>query len=329
MVEKISQHTFSKNIEKKSIRDGFGDGLVEAGANPSVVVLTADLAESTRASYFAEKYPERFFECGVSEQGMITVCSGFANYGKKPFACSFAAFSPGRNWEQIRTTIALNDVPVVICGLFVGVSVGPDGATHQMLEDISLMRSIPNMTIVAPSDYLEAKRAVVALSTLKHPAYIRVPRVESQLYTTDETSFEIGKANLIWKDPHVDVCLIAHGTMVYKTLEAVKLLNKKSIGCAVINCHTLKPVDFKTIMPIVNEAGCFVVAEEHQEAGGLFSAISEFVIRNYPVPGEVVAVNDRFGQSGQPDELFEEYGLTKESIAQKAIVAIGRKKRGK
>lgn len=323
----LSEKIFKKDIESAPVRDGFGDGLIMAGElNEKVVVLTADLKESTRATKFAEKFPNRFFECGVAEQGMVTVASGMANYGKIPFACSFSAFNPGRTWEQIRTTICINDVPVKIAGLFVGVSVGPDGATHQMLEDISLMRSLPNMIVIAPSDAVEAKKAVIEASKIDKPIYLRIPRVESPVYTTDETPFEIGKANVLWEEKDPQVTIISHGIMVYESLKAAQKLSKLGISSVVINCHTIKPLDEQTIIHFSRLTDAVVVSEEHQKFGGLGGAVAELLGEKYPVPIEIVAVEDKFGESGKPKELLSEYGLTSENIIAASKRVIRRKK---
>ena len=323
----LSEHIFSKKIISTPIRDGFGDGVFEAGElNEKVVVLTADLKESTRVTKFAEKFPERFIECGVAEAAMVTVASGMANYGKIPFICSFSAFNPGRTWEQIRTTICINDVPVKIGGLFVGVSVGADGATHQMLEDISLMRALPNMIVIAPADAIEAKKAVIASIGVNKPVYLRIPRVESPVFTTEETPFEFGKTYTLWEEKNPEVVLFAHGVMVYKSLLAAKKLSASGFNCIVINCPTIKPLDEQSIIHAAKIAGSVVVVEEHQMVGGLGSAVSEILGRNLPVPIEIVAVEDRFGQSGLPNELWEEYGLTVDHIVEKAKRAVKRKK---
>ncbi len=311
----LSELLFNKMIEQKPIRDGFGEGLLLAGeSDERVVVLTADLKESTRATKFAEKFPNRFIECGVAEQSMITVASGMANYGKIPFACSFSVFSPGRTWEQIRTTVCLNDVPVKIAGVFVGVSVGPDGANHQMLEDIALMRTLPNMIVVAPSDALEAKKAVLESIKINKPVYIRVPRVESPIYTTEATPFEIGKAITLWEEKNPQVTIISHGVMVYESLLAAKKLSKLGISSIVINCHTIKPLDDQAVIHAARLTDAVVVVEEHQKAGGLGGAIAELLGEMHPVPIEIVAVADSFGESGKPKELLEKYGLTNEHV---------------
>ncbi len=308
---------FSSTPQMKPVRDGFGEGLVLAGnEDPTVVVLTADLKDSTRATKFAEKFPHRFFDCGVAEQGMITVASGLAATGKTPFACSFAAFSPGRNWEQIRTTICLNDVPVKIAGLFGGLSVGPDGATHQMLEDIALMRSLPNMIVLAPSDALEARKAVLAASKIAKPVYLRIPRVESPVYTTEMTPFEIGKANLLTEGR--DITLIACGVQVFTALEAAKVLSSLGIQAEVINLHTIKPLDEQTIITSVRKTNKAITIEDHQIAGGMGSCVAELLSTEYPIPVVRIGVQDTFGQSGKPAELYEHYSLTAQAIVDAA-----------
>lgn len=322
----LSPDIFKKALSKTSMRNGVGWGLIDAGKlDDGIVVLTADLSESTRASEFQKEFPNRFYECGVAEQGMITIASGMANYGKRPFALSFAAFSPGRNWEQIRTTICLNDVPVTIIGSHAGVTIGEDGATHQVLEDIALMRTLPNMTVIVPSDAQEAKKAVMAASTLGMPAYIRISRMDTSNYTTDETPFEIGKAATVWEGKTPEVTIIAVGVMVYEALKAAKELAAKGIGSVVLNMHTVKPLDTEAITKYVRLTGAVVTAEEHQKAGGLGSAVAEYLVSTQPVPQEFVAIEDRFGQSGKPRELLEEYNLTKEAIVSAAKKAVTRK----
>lgn len=311
----LSEEIFAKQIISIPIRDGFGEGLVTVGEiNDTVVVLTADLKDSTRVTKFAEMFPNRFVECGVSEQSMVTVSSGMANYGKIPFICSFAAFNPGRTWEQIRTTVCINDVPVKIGGLFVGVSVGPDGATHQMLEDIALMRALPNMIVIAPSDTIEARKAVIAATTINKPMYLRIPRVESPVYTTEQTPFEIGKALTLWEEKDPQVAIISHGIMVYESLLAAKKLSKLGIASIVINSHTIKPLDEQAIIHAAKLTDAVVVVEEHQKAGGLGGAVAELLGERYPAALEIVAVNDTFGESGKPAELLHKYGLTNDEI---------------
>lgn len=289
-------------------RDGYGKGLVEAGKKDKrVVVLSADLTESTRAHWFAEQFSERFIQIGVAEQNLATVAAGIANYGKIPFISSYAAFSPGRNNEQIRTTIAINNVPVKIAGAHAGVSVGPDGATHQALEDIALMRAMPNMTVIVPCDAFEAQKATVAAAFNGKPTYIRFGREKSAVFTRAETPFEIGKALLLREGK--DVAIIGCGMLLFYALQAAENLSKDGIECAVLNCHTVKPIDEEAVVSLASATGAVVSVEEHQITGGLGSAVAEVLARRRPTPQEFVGVQDRFGQSGKPDELIEEYGL--------------------
>lgn len=317
----LSSDLFTDQMLSVPIRDGFGEGLLKAGGeHASVVVLSADLADSTRAEAFAQAYPDRFIECGVAEAGMITIASGLAASGKIPFACSFAAFSPGRTWEQIRTTICLNDVPVKIAGLFGGVSVGPDGATHQMLEDIALMRSLPNMVVVAPSDAIEARKAVIAALKTRTPVYLRIPRVASAVYTSEQTPFEIGKANLL-KDGS-NITIIACGAQVATALAAAADLERESISAAVINLHTIKPLDAETILASVKKTQRVITIEDHQVSGGMGSAVAEFLSAHYPVKIVRMGIQDIFGQSGSPAELYEAYGLTARHLFETAKAAL-------
>lgn len=296
-------------------RDGFGKALLELGEkNKQVVVLCADLAESTRALAFKEKYPERFVEMGVAEQNLATVAAGLANYGKIPFIASYAAFSPGRNNEQIRTTISLNQVPVKIMGMHAGVSVGPDGATHQALEDIALMRAQPNMTVISPCDSEEAHKATLAAAELKGPVYIRFAREKTPVMTAPETPFVVGKANVLWQSEHKpEVALVATGPLVYNALLAAKQLETE-IPTVVLNLHTIKPLDREAVVRAAREAGAVVTVEEHQIAGGMGSAVAEVLAEECPVPVEFVGVHDQFGQSGTPQELLEHYGMDVASI---------------
>ena len=311
-------------IEKVATRDGYGKGLVEAGENDSrVVVLCADLTESTRSLWFAEKFPERFVELGVAEQNMATVAAGMANYGKIPFISSYAAFSPGRNNEQIRTTIAINNLPVKIGGAHAGISVGPDGATHQALEDIALMRVMPRMTVLVPCDAIEAQKATVAAAFHPGPVYIRFGREKSPVFTTKETPFEIGKAEIFREGK--DVAIIGCGMLLHNALLAADELSKEGIEATVINSHTVKPIDSKAIIKAAKETGAVVSVEEHQVNGGLGSAVAEVLAKNYPVPQEFVGVNDRFGESGEPWELVEKFGMGVKDIKEAARRAINRK----
>lgn len=321
----LSEKIFKKNIDMVATRQGYGEGLVSAGENnANVVVLTADLAESTRASIFRDKFPDRFIEVGVAEQGMATIAAGMANYGKIPFISSYAAFSPGRNWEQIRTTIALNDIPVKIAGAHTGVSVGPDGATHQMLEDIALMRAMPNMIVIAPADAIETKKATTEAAKNGKPTYIRFARDATPLFTTDKSPFKIGKAEILWESPDPQVAIVACGHLVYEALKAAKELSKR-IEVIVINSHTIKPLDELTIIRAAKTCGAIVTVEEHQVTGGLGGAIAECLTKNFPVPIEIVGMPDSFGESGQPDELLEKYGMKAKNIIDAVKKVIARK----
>lgn len=307
---KLSEKIFSLDIEKAPTRDGFGRGSVEAGrADARVVVLCADLKESTRAEVFEKEFPERFIEMGVAEQNMATVASGMAAAGKIPFIASYAAFSPGRNYEQIRTTIALNNVPVKICGMHAGVSVGPDGATHQMLEDIGMMRMLPNMTVLNPCDAEEARKAVVAAASTSGPVYIRFGRAATPVFTTPETPFSIGKALLLWDSEKPQVAILSTGAMSYAALVASSQLSKEDIESIVLHIPTIKPLDTEAIVKAAQRAGRVITVEEHQAAGGFGSAVAELLSDRHAVSVKRLGIQDRFGQSGSPEELLAHYGL--------------------
>jgi transketolase len=323
---KLSNKIFKKDIDLASTRDGFGEGLLEAGdKDERVFCLTADLGESLRVTAFKDRFPERFIEVGVSEQALVTIASGMANYGKIPFVTSFAVFSPGRNWEQIRTTICLNNVPVKIIGGHTGVTVGEDGATHQMLEDIALMRALPNMVVIAPSDALETKKATLEAAKNNKPTYIRLTREKSPVFTTDKTPFKIGKANFFWEDKDPKVAMIACGPLLYEAIKAAKELAKLKIGSLVINCHTVKPIDKQAIVHAAKISGAVVTVEEHQVAGGLGSAVSEVLSHAFPVPIEFIGIHDSFGESGKAKELLQKYKMTKADILSAAKKVIRRK----
>jgi transketolase len=314
----LVEHIFDQDkIEKVKTRDGYGRGLVEAGEkNPNVVVLCADLSESTRSHWFAAGFPERFVQVGVAEQGMATYAAGMAAAGKVVFISSYAAFSPGRNNEQIRTTISYNswgaspgnEINVKIAGAHAGISVGPDGATHQALEDIALMRIQPGMTVVVPADVHETRKATLAIAERPGPAYIRFGRANYPVFTTVESPFEIGKAYAVTEGR--DVTIVACGPLVHRAIMAAKELHEEEgIDCEVINNHTVKPLDGETILASVQKTGCLVSAEEHQVMGGMGSAVAEFLAQTNPVPQEFVGMQDRFGESGNPDELFDVFGM--------------------
>ena len=313
-------------LASEPIRKGFGRGLLEAGKqNEQVVAGCADLSESTQMSLFKEAFPERFIEIGVAEQNLVTVGSGLAAMGKIPFVSSYAAFSPGRNWEQIRTTICLNNQPVRVVGSHAGVSVGPDGATHQMLEDIALMRVLPNMVVIAPGDSVEAQKATIALAADKRPAYLRLAREATPIITTDQTPFEIGKAYVY--SPGADVTIIATGTMTYQALVAAEKLYKDGVEAEVLHVPTIKPLDTETILASVKKTGCVVTAEEAQITGGLGGAISELLSEELPAPLVRIGMKDRFGESGKPEELLAQFGLDAKHIALAAHAAIAKTKR--
>lgn len=315
-----------EKVEMIPTRDGYGKGLVQAGEKDErVVVLCADLTESTRSLWFKEKFPERFIELGVAEQNMATVAAGMANYGKIPFISSYAAFSPGRNNEQIRTTISLNNLPVKIAGAHAGVSVGPDGATHQALEDIALMRVQPNMVVVVPCDALEAQKATFETAFNGKPTYIRLGREKSPVITRLDSSFSIGKANILRASEKKDVAIIGCGILLHEALIAAEELSKEGVECVVVNCHTIKPIDSELIVSVAKDTGAVVTVEEHQIAGGLGSAIAEVLAQNYPVPQEFVGMRDRFGESGTAQELIKAFGLGSESIKAAVKKAISRK----
>jgi len=323
---KLSEIIFEKDIEMVATRQGYGEGLVTAGEkDEKVVVLSADLKESTRSILFEERFPERFIEVGVAEQALATIAAGMANYGKIPFISSYAAFSPGRNWEQIRTTIALNDVPVKIGGAHAGLTVGPDGATHQMLEDISIMRVMPNMIVLAPCDSIEAKKATVEAAKNGKPTYIRFAREKTPVFTTEATPFKIGRCETFWESKDPQVAIIACGPLVYEALLAAKELEKKGIESLVINSHTIKPLDEQALIRAARTTGAVVTVEENQVNGGLGGAISELLAKNFPAPIEFIGMPDSFGESGAPDELLEKYGMKAKNIIEAAKRAVARK----
>ena len=302
------------DIKQEPIRAGFGRGLVKAGqADVNVVACCADLTDSTKMADFAKTFPDRFVEIGIGEQNLATTGAGLAAMGKIPFVSSYAAFSPGRNWEQIRTTICLNDRPVKIVGSHAGVSVGPDGATHQMLEDLALMRALPNMVVIAPADSVEAEKATLAMAQDNRPNYLRLAREATPVFTSEKTPFEIGKAYVFHEG--TDVTIIATGTMTYQAMIAADILRKDGISAEVVHVPTVKPLDAKTILTSVEKTGAVVTAEEAQVAGGLGGAIAELLSEELPTPLLRVGMRDRFGESGEPQELLEHFGLTGTHIA--------------
>lgn len=324
---KLNPKVLDFDVEQAPIRSGFGQGFVIAGdQNKNVVGLCADLTESTQMHLFAKKYPERFIQIGVAEQNLVTVASGMAAMGKIPFTSSYAMFSPGRNWEQIRTTIAYNDLPVKIIGSHAGVSVGPDGGTHQAIEDIALMRVIPNMIVLSPCDAIEAKKATIEAAKINKPVYIRLGREKTPIMTSEETPFEIGRAQIFFAPPmQAHAAIIATGALVYNAIIAAQNFARKGISVKVLNISSIRPLDFEVIINLAKEAKAIVSVEEHQIVGGLGSAIAEVLVQNYPVPMELIGIHDKFGQSGAPTELIEHYGMGISHIEKAVERVISRK----
>ena len=316
----------NQELEMVPIRKGFGTGLKKAGElNENVVALCADLAESVQFHIFKEAFEDRFFEVGIAEQNLVTVGAGLAAMGKIPFVGSYAAFSPGRNWEQIKTTICLNNQPVKVVGGHAGLYTGEDGATHQMLEDITLMRVLPNMVVIVPGDSVEAEKATLAMAKDKRPNYLRLARVASPVFTTLDTPFEIGKAYVL--EPGQDITIIACGTMVYPSLLAAQKLFKDGIDAEVVSVPTIKPLDGVTILQSVTKTKAVLTVEEGQINGGLGGAIAELLGEELPTPMKRLGIKDRFGESGHPEELLEHFGLTAKHImtaAHKLLTDIGK-----
>ncbi|MEK7586858.1 MAG: transketolase C-terminal domain-containing protein [Patescibacteria group bacterium] len=323
---KLNPRVYELGVEQVPIRKGFGEGLVTAGErNDKVVGLCADLTESTQMLAFKNKFPNRFVEIGVAEQNLAAVASGLAAMGKIPFITSYAMFSPGRNWEQIRTTICYNDRPVKIIGSHAGVSVGPDGGTHQAIEDIAITRVIPRMQVIVPCDAIEAKKATMAIAETSSPTYLRLAREKTPVVTTEESPFKIGQGNILVDYKKPAVAIFACGPMVYNALIAVKKLLKEGIEVSVINLHTIKPLDKTLIELMAKKAGAILTVEEHQKHGGMGSAVAEWVVERAPVPMTLMGVNDQFGQSGTPLELIEHYGLGIDAIVEKTKKLISKK----
>jgi transketolase len=325
---KLNPKLFDQDVEREATRKGFGEGLVIAGdQNKNVVGLCADMNKSTFMHLFAQKYPERFVQVGIAEQNLVTVASGMAAMGKIPFTTSMAMFSPGRDWEQIRTTIALNDRPVKIMGSYSGFSTGPDGGTHQALEDIALMRVLPNMILLSPCDAVEAKKVAIEAAKIGKPVYIRLSKTETPTITTEETPFEIGKAQMFFAPPMTaQVGIIATGPSVYNAILAAQKFSEKGISVKVLNISSIRPLDFEAIINLAKEAGAIVSVEEHQIVGGFGSAVAEVLVQNYPVPMELIGVHDKFGQSGTSSELTEYYNMSISHIEKAVERVIQRKK---
>ncbi|PLX24920.1 transketolase [Candidatus Parcubacteria bacterium] len=319
----LSKNIYEKNIKTKSTRDGFGEAILELGKkNKDVVVVSADLAESTRVHNFAKKYPNRFFEVGVAEQNAMGIAAGLALADKIPYIASFGVFSPGRNWDQLRVSVAYSKANVKIAASHTGLSVGQDGASHQALEDIAIVRTLPNMTIIVPCDYNETKKATIAAAKIKGPTYLRFGRPASPIMTTKASKFEIGKANVLLKGS--DITIVASGPILYEALLAAKELKNKKIKAEIINLHTIKPLDKSTILRSVKKTKKLVTVEDHQIAGGMGSTVVEMLSENFPVPTQMIGVRDSFGESGKPEELWDKYGLSYPHII-KAVLKLIKK----
>lgn len=314
---KLNTKIFNSDVEKKSTRLGFGEGLLLAAIDDEKVVgLCADLLESVKMNLFASKFPKRFIEVGIAEQNMASVASGMAAMGKITFIASYAIFNPGRNWEQIRTTICYNNQNVKIVGSHAGLSVGPDGGSHQMLEDIALARVLPNMVVISPCDSIEAKKATEAIAITKNPSYLRVARNDTPIITTEDTPFEIGKAQIFFEPENglAEVGIIATGPILYNALIAAKKLESEGIKIKVMNLSTVKPLDINAVISLAKETKRIITIEDHQVAGGMGSACAECLSEFYPTRIEFVGIKDRFGQSGTPEELAKYYKIDTDSI---------------
>lgn len=321
----LNQQLFDPKVEKVPTRNGYGDGVLElAAVNEEIVVLTGDLAESTRALGFAKKYPNRFFECGVAEQNMMGIAAGLALAGKIPFVSSYATFSPGRNWDQLRVSICYSGANVKIAGAHTGVSVGPDGATHQALEDIAITRVLPNLVVLVPCDAEETRKCTHAAAAYSGPVYFRFAREKTPVITTQDTPFTIGKNDVMIEGS--DVTIAGCGPVLHEALLAARELEKQGIHAEVINCHTIKPFDVETLQKSIKKTGCCVTIEEHQVTGGLAGAVAETLGRYCPAPLETLGMQNTFGESGEPDELLTKYGMRAKDIIKAAQTVIQRKK---
>jgi len=319
----LNPKIYDLNVQRIPTRNGYGDGLLALGkTNARVVVLTGDLSESTRAEGFEKAYPERFIECGVAEQNMMGVAAGLALAGKIPFVSSYAVFSPGRSWDQLRVSVCYSKSNVKIAGAHTGLSVGPDGATHQALEDIAITRVLPDLTVIVPCDAEETKKCTIAAATMQGPVYFRFARSATPVITLPRTPFTIGKHEIFREGK--DVTIAACGPLVHDALMAAKTLEEKGISAEVINCHTIKPFDVETLVRSVKKTGCCVTVEDHQIIGGLFGAVSETLAQHYPTPIEPIGMPNTFGQSGEPNELLRAYHMTTDDIVKAAQKVVKR-----
>ena len=306
------------------MRDGYGQALLSLCENrDDIMVLDADVAKSTRTVWIRDKYPDKFMDMGIAEQDMVGTAAGLALSGMVPFVSTYCVFLAGRAWDQIRTTVCYNDLNVKFGGAHAGISVGPDGATHQALEDVALTRVLPNMTVVVPCDAEETRKATLAAAAMQGPCFIRFGREAVPVITDETTPFELGRARLVRKG--TDVTVFANGALVYESLLAAETLAGEGISVQVYDLHTVKPLDEAAILAAAKETGCIVTAEEHQLAGGMGSAVAEYLVQNCPVPMEMVGVQDSFGESGQPAELMAKYGLNSSAVAEKIRRVLARK----
>ena len=321
----LNPQIFDVHVEKIPTRNGFGDALVTLGsANENIVALTGDLAESTRVLAFAKKFPKRFIECGVAEQNMMGIAAGLALSGKIPFITSYATFSPGRNWDQLRVSVCYSKANVKIAGAHTGVSVGPDGATHQALEDIAITRVLPDLVVLVPCDAEETRKCTLAAAAYIGPVYFRFAREKTPVITTAETPFEIGKNYVCIEG--TDVTIAGCGPVLYEALLAARALEKIGISAEILNCHTIKPFDEKTLITSIEKTGCCVSVEEHQVSGGLGGVIAETLGRLHPAPIEMIGMPNTFGESGEPDELLTKYHMRSTDIIEAVKKVMARKK---
>jgi len=324
----LNDKIFNGDVEQVPTRNGFGEGLVQLGeTNPHVVVLTADLSESTRCEAFEKKYPDRFFDIGVAEQNMAAIAAGMGVNGKIPFIASYATFSPGKNWETIRTTIVYNKSNVKIAGHHSGIVTGPDGATHQATEDIASVRCWPDMQVIIPCDAIEAKKATVAVAGIDGPVYLRFTRDKTAVMTTGQTPFQTGKMQKYWISEKPHVAILGTGHLLHHALLAAKELETEGINSVVVNVAAIKPLDEEMVLAVAKETNALVTVEDHQVTGGLGGAVAEFLAKNYPVPMEFIGLQNTFAESGSPKDLIEKYGLGKNAIKEAAKRVIERKKK--
>lgn len=322
----FNKKIFDKDIDQVPTRNGFGDGLMALGeTDKNVMVLTGDLEESTKVIEFHKKYPERFVEVGVAEQNMMGIAAGLAQYGKIPFISSYAVFSPGRSWDQARVSVGYTNCNVKVAGAHTGISVGPDGATHQALEDIAIMRVLPNFVVLAPCDSVETRKITLWSAGYEGPVYFRFGREKTPVMTTDKTPWQFGRAYTMWETDKPDVAIVGCGSLIFEALVAAKALERDKIKSVVVNSHTIKPLDNETIVHWAKRAGAVVTVEEHQINGGLGSAVAECIVEHYPVPMERVGMLDTFGESGKPDELLTKYHMKSRDIVEAVKKVIKRK----